>query len=88
MLIPATLPKASAKFSSGNLPMSSALKASEIPTLLRLISIASKRLFLIPVTTISSTLSSVFSASSSAEIKAIGSNNSNDNKYLFTDFPL
>jgi hypothetical protein len=70
MLTPDTLPSASAKFSSGNLPISSALNASDIPTLLLLISIASNRLFLIPVTTISSTSSSELSASSSAEIKS------------------
>ena len=86
MLTPATLARASARFSSGNLPISSALNASDTPTLLLLISIASRRLFLIPVTTISSTSSSELSASSSAETKAIGKSNSKDNKYLFTEF--
>jgi len=56
--IPTTLANDSAKLLSGNLPKSSAVMASTTPTLFRLMSIALIKLFLIPVTTTSSTSSS------------------------------
>ena len=86
---PETLARDSAKLPSGNLPKSSAVIASITPTLFLLMSIALIKLLLIPVVTISST--SVFSASSaSCEYNEVESGKStiNDNKYLYTDFPL
>jgi hypothetical protein len=56
--IPTTLASDSAKLPSGNLPKSSAVIASTIPTLFLLIPIAVSKLLLIPVTTTSSTPSS------------------------------
>ena len=58
VVTPTSLESASAKFPSGNLPKSSAVSASTTPTFFLLISIASFRLDLIPVTTTSSTSSS------------------------------
>ena len=55
---PTSLDRDSAKFPSGNLPISSAVIASTTPTFLRLMSIASIRLDLMPVVTTSSTSSS------------------------------
>ena len=55
VVTPTNLAKDSARFPSGNFPISSAEIASTTPTLFRLISIASLRLDLIPVVTTSST---------------------------------
>ena len=83
VVTPTILASDSAKLPSGNLPISSAVIASTTPTFFLLISIASLRLCLIPVTTTSSTSSSE-SEDSCAYIKEVGANNSNDNKYFFT----
>ena len=86
VVTPTNLDKASAKLPSGNLPKSSAVSASTTPTLFLLISIASLRLDLIPVTTTSSTSSSD-SLSCAKILKDTGKTNNNDNKYLFTFTP-
>ena len=91
VVTPTNLDKASAMFLSANLPISSDVMASTTPTFSLLIAIASIKLDLIPVVTISSTsdCSSASSVSVSAETKIVkGNNNNNDNKYLFTDFPF
>ena len=86
VVTPTILDKASARFPSGNLPRSSAVIASTIPTFFLLISIASLRLDLIPVVTTSSISSSTASC---AYIDVVnGKSTISDNKYLFTVFPF
>ena len=93
--IPEIRANASAIFPSGNLPTSSAVIISVTPTLFLLISIASIRLLLIPVVTISSTsvvspTSEVPSSASCATAKVESGNKIATikvNKYLYIVVP-